>query len=294
MNQQVDFVAYPFHDKFNNLINIATNNDNYIPIPNDHERLLEAQILPICSAGDMICWDSRTIHCSTPGLNIEEYNVTQQQQQQQQSNINMNAAVDTNINTNTNINTDTRTNATHTTHNTSQLLRIASYQCMTPKTFCDTIHTDTTGTSTGTANTYTGNIGSTNTGNIGDTHTNTTTNTNTGDDNNNNVENSNTNSGNNINSTAVNSTAVNNLIQKRIQAFNYNITTTHWPHIANYTIPDGNGCAGGSVGDCNGNGNGSSNDNNSNSNISEHTIIPINDYNSMPIDIQGLIGVLDR
>lgn len=47
---------------------IATNNQNFVMIPDNSPILLNEQILPICYAGDMILWDSRTIHCNTPSL----------------------------------------------------------------------------------------------------------------------------------------------------------------------------------------------------------------------------------
>jgi hypothetical protein len=46
----------------------ALGDRNYVQIPNDFPTLQDPQILPICSAGDMILWDSRCIHCNTPAL----------------------------------------------------------------------------------------------------------------------------------------------------------------------------------------------------------------------------------
>jgi hypothetical protein len=41
---------------------------NFIYIPPSFPALQERQILPICKAGDLVLWDSRTIHCNTPSL----------------------------------------------------------------------------------------------------------------------------------------------------------------------------------------------------------------------------------
>lgn len=54
------------HDSLMN--NHATSDDNFVKIPSNSPTLLEPQILPRCKAGDMILWDSRTIHCSSPAL----------------------------------------------------------------------------------------------------------------------------------------------------------------------------------------------------------------------------------
>lgn len=46
----------------------ATNSQNFVMVPADSPILASQQILPVCYAGDMILWDSRTVHCNTPAL----------------------------------------------------------------------------------------------------------------------------------------------------------------------------------------------------------------------------------
>lgn len=41
---------------------------HYVQIPGDCPALLLPQILPCLDAGDMVLWDSRTMHCSTHAL----------------------------------------------------------------------------------------------------------------------------------------------------------------------------------------------------------------------------------
>lgn len=41
---------------------------NFIQVRPDFDILKEKQILPLCRAGDLVLWDSRTIHCNTPSL----------------------------------------------------------------------------------------------------------------------------------------------------------------------------------------------------------------------------------
>ena len=41
---------------------------NFIYVPPSSQILQQDQILPICQAGDLLLWDSRTVHCNTPAL----------------------------------------------------------------------------------------------------------------------------------------------------------------------------------------------------------------------------------
>ncbi len=41
---------------------------NYVPCDVNYPGLRKKKIMPCCKAGDMILWDSRTIHCNTPSL----------------------------------------------------------------------------------------------------------------------------------------------------------------------------------------------------------------------------------
>ena len=57
------------HHHHTELMNsIARNNQNFVMIPSNTPILTSQQILPVCFAGDLILWDSRTIHCNTPAL----------------------------------------------------------------------------------------------------------------------------------------------------------------------------------------------------------------------------------
>jgi ectoine hydroxylase-related dioxygenase (phytanoyl-CoA dioxygenase family) len=58
--------SHSFHD---DLVGAhATSDDNYRKVPSDFPCLQDTQVLPRCRAGDLILWDSRTIHCSSPAL----------------------------------------------------------------------------------------------------------------------------------------------------------------------------------------------------------------------------------
>lgn len=46
----------------------AKDDDNYLKVPGDFPCLKDPQVMPRCFPGDMILWDSRTIHCSSPAL----------------------------------------------------------------------------------------------------------------------------------------------------------------------------------------------------------------------------------
>ena len=46
----------------------SANDDNYMKIPSDCPRLQEPHALLRARAGDLVLWDSRTIHCSSPAL----------------------------------------------------------------------------------------------------------------------------------------------------------------------------------------------------------------------------------
>jgi ectoine hydroxylase-related dioxygenase (phytanoyl-CoA dioxygenase family) len=52
----------------NELLDLTRETDNFVEIPPTFHALNRKQILPLCQAGDMILWDSRTMHCSTPAL----------------------------------------------------------------------------------------------------------------------------------------------------------------------------------------------------------------------------------
>jgi hypothetical protein len=41
---------------------------NFVHVSPDFDVLTHPQILPLCRAGDLVLWDSRTIHCNTPSL----------------------------------------------------------------------------------------------------------------------------------------------------------------------------------------------------------------------------------
>lgn len=41
---------------------------NFVPVPSTFPVLKEAQVMPICKAGDLVLWDSRSIHCNSPAI----------------------------------------------------------------------------------------------------------------------------------------------------------------------------------------------------------------------------------
>jgi ectoine hydroxylase-related dioxygenase (phytanoyl-CoA dioxygenase family) len=50
------------------LVELTGEESNFVEVPPTFHVLTQKQILPLCEAGDMILWDSRTVHCSTPAL----------------------------------------------------------------------------------------------------------------------------------------------------------------------------------------------------------------------------------
>ena len=57
------------HKQHDNLLQVAgEGNRNFVKVPVDFPELSRPQVLPICRAGDMVLWDSRTIHCNTPAF----------------------------------------------------------------------------------------------------------------------------------------------------------------------------------------------------------------------------------
>lgn len=59
--------SHRFHDELLEAIQMR-GDKNFVFIPPSFRCLQEKQIMPVCQAGDMILWDSRTIHCNTPSL----------------------------------------------------------------------------------------------------------------------------------------------------------------------------------------------------------------------------------
>lgn len=59
--------SHRYHDELLEEINMR-GEKNFVYIPSSFHALQEKQIMPFCRAGDLILWDSRTIHCNTPAL----------------------------------------------------------------------------------------------------------------------------------------------------------------------------------------------------------------------------------
>ena len=56
------------HNYHEELLEVAGREENFIRIPSNFHVLQRKQIMPCFCAGDMIVWDSRTVHCSSPAL----------------------------------------------------------------------------------------------------------------------------------------------------------------------------------------------------------------------------------
>lgn len=56
------------HKHHDELIDGCKHDGNFFKVPAGFSGLLDQQVIPKCKAGDMILWDSRTIHCSTPAI----------------------------------------------------------------------------------------------------------------------------------------------------------------------------------------------------------------------------------
>ena len=60
---------------FTELIDVTKNNDNFVKVPDSHSILSEGQIfgkLVHCQAGDLVLWDSCTVHCNNPATALPE------------------------------------------------------------------------------------------------------------------------------------------------------------------------------------------------------------------------------
>lgn len=57
--------SHKFHEE---LLGVAGKDVNFVTVPPDFHVLQQKQIMPCYRAGDMILWDSRTVHCSSPAL----------------------------------------------------------------------------------------------------------------------------------------------------------------------------------------------------------------------------------
>lgn len=105
---------------------------DYISIDSRDEILLNNEAILICAqAGDLILWDSRTIHCNTPALTAQEYFLQQSQQSTDStstSNIN-----DESSDANLSQSAATATISTDAAHR--DIIRLVAYVCMLPKSF---------------------------------------------------------------------------------------------------------------------------------------------------------------
>ncbi|CAM9360576.1 unnamed protein product, partial [Ectocarpus fasciculatus] len=59
--------SHKYHDELMDTLN-RRSEKNFVFVPPSFHALQERQILPLCQAGDMVLWDSRTIHCNTSSL----------------------------------------------------------------------------------------------------------------------------------------------------------------------------------------------------------------------------------
>ncbi|CAF0719318.1 unnamed protein product [Adineta steineri] len=71
-------VVYPqTHLHFTELCDVVKNNNDYVKVSDSHPIMNQGKTLGKlvhCQAGDLIIWDSRTVHCNSPATAIEERN----------------------------------------------------------------------------------------------------------------------------------------------------------------------------------------------------------------------------
>lgn len=95
---------------------------DYIRINEQDEVLCRNRGMLICAqAGDLILWDSRTIHCNTPALTAPEYIMNHRDVQQEESTT-PTAAMNESDNNETN----------------NEIIRLVAYVCMLPKSHATT------------------------------------------------------------------------------------------------------------------------------------------------------------
>ena len=57
------------HMHHEELLTVAANRSkNYVSVPPDSPLLKHRQVMPVCQAGDLLLWDSRTSHCNSPAM----------------------------------------------------------------------------------------------------------------------------------------------------------------------------------------------------------------------------------
>ena len=67
-------IVYPrTHLRFTELSSITKNSSDFVRIPNNHSIMDQGKLIH-CRAGDLVLWDSRTVHCNTPATDPEERN----------------------------------------------------------------------------------------------------------------------------------------------------------------------------------------------------------------------------
>jgi hypothetical protein len=69
-------IVYPnTHSRFIELSDIAKKSGDFVKVPDTHPIMDQGKTLGKlvhCRAGDLVLWDSRTIHCNSPATSIEE------------------------------------------------------------------------------------------------------------------------------------------------------------------------------------------------------------------------------
>lgn len=60
--------SHQSHTKF--LGYAATNASDFVPVPRGDPVLCAPRKLVTCEAGDLLLWDSRTLHCNTPAVDV--------------------------------------------------------------------------------------------------------------------------------------------------------------------------------------------------------------------------------
>ena len=71
-------IVYPkTHSHFTELSDVTKSSNDFVKVPDTHPIMDQQKTygkLVHCRAGDLVLWDSRTVHCNTPATAIEERN----------------------------------------------------------------------------------------------------------------------------------------------------------------------------------------------------------------------------
>ena len=104
---------------------------DFVPVRKGDAILKNGGKLVCCKAGDLIVWDSRTVHCNTPASTAVVANALQKKEQKKEPPQN---DAPTHMQPTETQNEDTGTTV-HSTDEHNELIRLVAYVCMVPRSF---------------------------------------------------------------------------------------------------------------------------------------------------------------